>query len=882
MNTKKGAWLACPKYLIAFLFMLFCNKLFATNYYVNPSSSSSISNGSLLNPWKTIAQVNSGTTNLNPGDTVFFKRDQIYSGRLNITRSGNSTSPIVYTNYGEGNLPEFDNAISDIININGRQYVIIDGIKIIDNTMSPTDHGIQAKISYAINLNNSPNCTIRNCDISLVGVGIAATTGSNNTTITGNYFHNLRMVRNTPTAINANDDYGANPMVIGTSNNTISNNRFEECWGISYDYGYDGGSVEFFGTTMNNNKILYNTAINCNGFIEIGSSSNGIAQDNIIAYNKIINCGIIGAYQNGSRYTTTIKNIQYYNNTIVETMLQYSKSSTMFWMAGTGSQGMVVLKNNIFWLSSGVNLASSKFNTGQMIHMYNVYRMDRGILAITLDNSERLSTTELHFTNTNGDPDIWDYNLLPSSTAIDFGTDLGYSRDFSGNSIVGNPDAGILEFNSTMQDKPLSVKVTAIPLNCISETTSATAVASGGKPPYSYAWNTSPIQTTATAIALSAGEYSVLITDSTGTSVSTAVTIALPEKPSAPTLDITEPNCFETTGKITVTSPTGNGIQHSKDGVSYQQSGIFSNLLPGNYNITAKNLLECISNPTMAIIQIPTAQCISGIFNSNTTCLGYQSGGSGSALNRACYTTRMNKIATVSPSQFIYYAIITAPLVNFCVDIVQSKTIAGFRFFGILQKSQIFLWSNSCTRISIGTEVSSGQGRICINNAVPGTKYILSIKYETKNITGNSFTGSAPECNYFFESSINGTAIPGSKAVLNLSPNCLPSLLETEMTMDLSPSLLMEENNEIPFNAMLSSNTSKGNFTLSITGKKNELATVRIIDMNGRNMQTMKMPSFQTIEFGDTLKEGIYTVEVTQGQNRITLKAIKVFGGKSR
>ena len=92
----------------------------------------------------------------------------------------------------------------------------------------------------------------------------------------------------------------------------------------------------------------------------------------------------------------------------------------------------------------------------------------------------------------------------------------------------------------------------------------------------------------------------------------------------------------------------------------------------------------------------------------------------------------------------------------------------------------------------------------------------------------------------------------------------------------------MEENNEIPFNALLSSNTSKGNFTLSITGKKNELATVRIIDMNGRNMQTMKMPSFQTIEFGDTLKEGIDTVEVTQGQNRITLKAIKVFGGKSR
>lgn len=457
MNTIKGACLACPKFLAAFLFMLFCNKLFAKNYYVDPTSSASISNGSLLTPWKTIAQVNSGTTNLYPGDTVFFRRNQSYNGRLNITSSGNASYPIVYTNYGEGNLPEFDNAISDIININGRQFLIIDGIKIIDKSMNTSDHSIQARISYAINLNNSPNCTIKNCDISLVGVGIAATTGSDNTTITGNYFHNLRMVRNTPTSINANDDYGANPMVIGTSNNNIRNNRFEECWAISYDYGFDGGAVEFFGTNMNNNKILYNTAINCNGFMEIGSSSKGLAQDNVIAYNKIINCGIIGAYQNGSRFTTTIKNIQYYNNTIVETVLQYSKPSTMFWMAGTGSAGMIVLKNNIFWLSSGVNLASSKFNTGQMIHMYNIYRMDLGILAITLDNSEHLSATELHFTNTNEDPANWNYNLLPSSTAIDFGTNLGYSRDFAGNSIVGNPDAGMLEFNSTTEDKLSSI-----------------------------------------------------------------------------------------------------------------------------------------------------------------------------------------------------------------------------------------------------------------------------------------------------------------------------------------------------------------------------------------------------------------------------------------
>ena len=146
---------------------------FATNYYVDPSSTASTANGTLAFPWKTIAQVNSGTTLLNPGDSVLFKRGQSFSGRLTISRSGSASAQIVYSNYGSGNLPEFNNAITDIINITNKQYVVIDGIKIIDNSISTTDHTVQAKISYAINIENSANCSIKNCDISLVCVVIA-------------------------------------------------------------------------------------------------------------------------------------------------------------------------------------------------------------------------------------------------------------------------------------------------------------------------------------------------------------------------------------------------------------------------------------------------------------------------------------------------------------------------------------------------------------------------------------------------------------------------------------------------------------------------------------------------------------------------------------
>jgi parallel beta-helix repeat protein len=568
---------------------------FATNYYVDPSSPSTTTNGTLANPWKTIAHVNSGTTLLNPGDSVFFKRGQSYSGRLNIARSGSATAPIVYTNYGTGNLPEFNNSITDIIYIYNKQYIVINGIKIIDNSISPTDHTVQAKISYAIIIENSPNCTVSNCDISLVGVGIAVLAGSDNTTITGNYMHNMRMVRNTPTSINPDDDYGANPMVIGSSNNNISNNRFEECWALSYDYGYDGGAVELFGGTMNNNKIMNNTAINCNGFMEIGSSSNGTAQNNIVAYNKIINCGIIGVYQNGATFSVTVNNLQYYNNTVVETVKQYSQPGVMFWMAGTGSAGMVVVKNNIFWLSSGNNFASSKFNSGQMVHSNNIFRMASGSLGITLNSSELLSTNASLFTSVAGAPADWNYSLNSSSAAINFGTNVGLSKDFAGNAINGNPDAGMLEYTSvavaTAPVVPLDALASAGSINCKGGTTTVLVSATGGTSPYTGTGN----------FTVAAGNYKYFVTDAKG--LKDSVVIAVVE-PTAIAASLTSGTITTSGGSTSITVNASGGTSPYSFNINngaYQTSSIFSNVVAGTYTVNTKDSKGCIVGKSISI-----------------------------------------------------------------------------------------------------------------------------------------------------------------------------------------------------------------------------------------------------------------------------------------
>lgn len=59
---------------------------------------------------------------------------------------------------------------------------------------------------------------------------------------------------------------------------------------------------------------------------------------------------------------------------------------------------------------------------------------------------------------------------------------------------------------------------------------SVTVTAQFGYPPYSYLWNTSPVQTSATATALCAGTYTVVVTDSLLNTTTNVVIVGIPEQ----------------------------------------------------------------------------------------------------------------------------------------------------------------------------------------------------------------------------------------------------------------------------------------------------------------------------------------------------------------
>jgi hypothetical protein len=422
------------------------NKSFGAKYYIDPSSTKETCIGTLKYPWKSISQLNKNARYIKAGDVVHFKRGQFFSGQIEIINSGIIGKTITYTNYGLGNLPIFNSCAFTAISIVNKNFIIIDGIKIIDNTLiNDVFHLTTANVKYAITLDSSSNCEIINCDISLVATGVNVLEGSLNTTISRNYIHNLRMSINTAKEFNSDDDCGANSVVVASSNNTIAYNKFEDCWAKSSDYGFDGGAIEFFGNNITNNKILYNTAVNCDGFIEIGSSKKGVCEDNIIAYNKIINCGVLGVFHNSGPFLIRMCNLQFYNNIDVETKMQFNRSSVMLWMSGNGENGAIILKNNIFWLSSGVNFAQRKFSDGKMIHDHNIFRMERGDLGIKINENEFFSRSARLFLTDEGQPLLWNFILLPKSLARNFGTPVGIEKDFYGKKISSKPNAGLSE-----------------------------------------------------------------------------------------------------------------------------------------------------------------------------------------------------------------------------------------------------------------------------------------------------------------------------------------------------------------------------------------------------------------------------------------------------
>lgn len=570
---------------IFILLLFWTNFVHATNYYVSQGAAGTNS-GTLANPWNSFSSVNQSL--LQPGDFLYVECGKKYTSmQITWTRSG-----ITITSYGTGAKPMFWGNGSTrpyLFYFNNVSNNVIKNIQIVDTTISATDRSILSKIQRAITFDgNSNNNIVDSCYFDRVGLAVYFNGGSN--TFRNSEITNGRMIVNTaqdsdgdgifgePGSVSQggdqpgnDDDYGANAFVISSSGNTFTGNYVHDCWANSFDYNYDGGNDLYCPSgTCGGNNISYNTFYDSNGVLEFTGNSPG----NIITYNKFVQCESVMYFQRAASYNY-LGNV-FANNVCVETTLGRLAEPRLIGRSGTLAAGSLLVYNNIFNLSSSVDVASGDVG---ITHDNNIYKVSNGSVAgWTLTGSE-LSTSATLFTATTGNPLTWNYYLSSSSPARNFGKSLGYSRDFAGNTVVDPPNAGILEDIAPT----LTAASSFTPITCNGGTSTVTVTASNGTAPY---FGTG-------SFTRSAGAYSYTVTDGAGNTSTTAGTITQPAAISA-TATAGTIACNGGTTTVTVTATGGTG--------SLSGTGTFTRSA-GAYSYTVTDANGCTATVSGTITQ---------------------------------------------------------------------------------------------------------------------------------------------------------------------------------------------------------------------------------------------------------------------------------------
>jgi VCBS repeat-containing protein len=268
---------------------------------------------------------------------------------------------------------------------------------------------------------------------------------------------------------------------------------------------------------------------------------------------------------------------------------------------------------------------------------------------------------------------------------------------------------------------------------------------------------------------------------------------------------------------------------------------------------------------------VTQVKCSAHLYPTSTTCNTYLNGAQ--PLAQLCYSVKANKVSNITPGVFFYFATITAPSANFCVDVVQTTSCSTFSLFTIQQGNQISLYGSGCTKVADGTQTSAGQGRVCISNATPGAQYVIAVKYDSKSVQGSSFTGSAPVCQYNFESRINGAVVNNSQGSINLVPNCSGAVITTTGEQSITESELKGQVNLFP-------NPASEYVNVIFTASHTANSSVKMYDLSGRIVANIYIGTieagklYQRKVFVKSLSAGVYFIQFTNGEFIETRKLV--------
>ena len=264
---------------------------------------------------------------------------------------------------------------------------------------------------------------------------------------------------------------------------------------------------------------------------------------------------------------------------------------------------------------------------------------------------------------------------------------------------------------------------------------SATVIGSGGTAPFTYSWSNG--STSANATGLSAGVYTVTITDSNACLSTSTVTISQPSAVTTSTSSIINPDCVNP-GSIDITVSGGN-LPYTYSWSNGSNNEDLNSLPSGNYSVTISDVNSCTFVRTFNLLTAtagnisPSSNNIScfgltdGSANINTSGVSassylWSNGSSSQSLSNLSagiyqvtvtfsnFCTATSAVTISEPSQLNSSVIFTDPSTATSNDGSVDLTVSG----GVLPYS--FIWSNGSTTEDL-QNIGNGTYSVTITDA---------------------------------------------------------------------------------------------------------------------------------------------------------------------
>lgn len=254
------------------------------------------------------------------------------------------------------------------------------------------------------------------------------------------------------------------------------------------------------------------------------------------------------------------------------------------------------------WVSSGYNDAFGFFVTGPNpsggnYNNTNVATLPNNTTIVSIDNVNANLNSAYYINNSTGTSIVLDAftTVLTRNVSVTPCQSYHFKLAIAD---AGDPifDSGVfIDFLDCLNS--VSATTSTTPVSCVGNDGSATATVSAGSPPYTYSWNTTPPQTTATATGLAPGTYTVIVDDAGACTppLTQTVTVVNGSTTITPVFTQVAPICAGTS--FTLPSTSNNGV------IGIWTPAI-NNSTTSTYTFTP-NAGQCANSATMTVTVNP-------------------------------------------------------------------------------------------------------------------------------------------------------------------------------------------------------------------------------------------------------------------------------------